>query len=171
MSEVKLTDLASVGICGPEAAMLRRYVDSILDLLGSTDGVVPTRVHPIVRRLVLHLEGFDRISEVEFEINTDPVILKGLRDSLKTTAHTLAQRSHLTEQEWEYLGTSLVVVRVVISGRLGLLEGPNIEEEMIEIRKSGTSQQKILVSTWLWSGLTLSRLTGEGDIDDLVLGL
>lgn len=171
MPDTHLTNLSSAGLGTREIAAARNLVNSCLELLGEGDGVVPTRVHPVVTRLVLHLDELDPITELEMQVNTDPAILKDIRAALKTTSRSLTKQGDLSTEEWRALGVSLVVIRIFISWRLGLLENGNVEERISTVSETATAKQQSMINVWLWAGLTLARITGEGDPDDLAFGL
>lgn len=163
--------LSTVGIHEPERQALERYLEELLALLSSEHATLPSRQHPVVDRLLVSYEGTDPVNQLEQRLSSDPEVLNSLRGRLARTRNRLHRDSVLGSGESTDLAVSLVAVRIYLSWKAGMLGSSDLE---VSFRKKVAEADKAhaaALRAWLWSGLVLSRLSGEGEDEDLDFGM
>lgn len=168
---MKTVTLQGLGIRSAEVQVLRQHLTALAYLLASEQGALPTRQHPVLERVMLGYQTGDPVGELDMRMECDPQVLEVLAGRVRRTAVRLHSGAALTPTEINDLGASLVLIRLYLSWRLGLLGSSGIEATLSKVKGEQTPEALRDANAWLWAGLVLARITDEAEEDDLDFGL
>jgi hypothetical protein len=164
--------LEDVGIRSHESATLARYLTDIENFLGTSRAQSqPSRAHPVIRRVTLSTEDYDPVSEFSVQLETDGAVTSEIRKHVSTVLHLLHGNSQLTQEQWNSLGVSMIMVRIYLSWKLGFIDSAEKENAARDLVVNNDALIRAGAQTWLWAGLILSRILGESLPDDPDFGL